>query len=131
MSDSTSSAPGQNARPALGTDNIYDVDAAQHFLADHVASIIVAFDHDAMDPAVNIYTATSEGALSPGDYYLMAPAAPDVGTTAAGNRRKSPACSGLQLEDGRATAAAADDADPHPQGHHPCPVPLGPDRQQT
>jgi hypothetical protein len=70
MSDSTSSAPGQNARPALGTDNIYDVDAAQHFLADHAASIIVAFDHDAMDPAVNIYTATSEGALSPGDYYL-------------------------------------------------------------
>ena len=70
MNDSTSSASGQNARPALGIDNIYDVDAAQHFLADHAASIIVAFDHDAMAPAVTIYTATPEGALSPGDYYL-------------------------------------------------------------
>ena len=44
------------------------MDAAQRFLADHAASIIVAFDHDAMDPAVNIYTATPGGALSPGDY---------------------------------------------------------------
>ena len=70
MSDSTSSASGQNARPDLGTANIYDVDAAQHFLADHAASIIVAFDHDTMDPAVNIYTATPGGTLSPGDYYL-------------------------------------------------------------
>ena len=68
----------------------------------------------------------------------MAPAAPDVGTPAAGNRRNWRACSGLQLKNGCATAdqaaaaaAAAGDADPHPQGHHPCPVPLGPDRQQT
>ena len=60
MSDSSSSASGQNARPTLGTETST---TWTH------PSIIVAFDHDAMDPAVNIYTATPGGALSPGDYY--------------------------------------------------------------
>ena len=43
------------------------MDAAQRFLADHAASIIVALDHDAMGPAVNIHTAPPGGTLSPGD----------------------------------------------------------------
>ena len=43
------------------------MDAAQRFLSDHAASIIVALDHDAMSPVVNIHTDTPGGALSPGD----------------------------------------------------------------
>ena len=57
-------------RPALDVTHTYDVDTAQHFLADHAADIVVAFDHDATDPSVKIYTLTPEGVLSPGDYYL-------------------------------------------------------------
>ena len=57
-------------RPALDAAHTYDVDTAQHFLADHAADIVVAFDHDATDPLVKIYTTTPEGVLSPGDYYL-------------------------------------------------------------
>ena len=60
----------RNGRPALSTGQTRDVDTAQHFLADHADSIIVTFDHNAMDPKVTIYTATPEGVLSPGDYYL-------------------------------------------------------------
>ena len=57
-------------RPSLSPDHTHDVDIAQHFLADHAADVIVAFDHNGMDPPVVIYTMTPGGALSPGDYYL-------------------------------------------------------------
>ena len=42
----------------------YDVDAAQHLLADHADRVIVAFDYDATDPRVFIYTQTPDGVLS-------------------------------------------------------------------
>ena len=57
-------------RPALDARHTYDVDTAQHFLADHAAGIVVAFDPDATDPLVKIYTTTPKGVLSPSDYYL-------------------------------------------------------------
>ena len=57
-------------RPLISLQNSYDLDAAQHFLADHAAEVIVAFDHHAVNPDVFIYVATPDGALSAGDYYL-------------------------------------------------------------
>ena len=57
-------------RPAINLQNSHDLDTAQHFLADHAAELIVAFDHHAIDPEVLIYVVTPEGALSAGDYYL-------------------------------------------------------------
>ncbi len=62
--------PCQGGRPPLMAGHTYDVDAAQHLLADHADRVIVAFDHDATDPRVFIYTQTPDGVLSPGDYYL-------------------------------------------------------------
>lgn len=60
----------QQGRPTIGLDYSYDLDAAQHFLADHVDQLIVAFDHHAPNPEVLIYVETSDGTLSAGDYYL-------------------------------------------------------------
>ena len=60
----------QQSRPLIGLDYSYDLDAAQHFLADHAYELIVAFDHHALDPAVFIYLATPDGTLSAGDYHL-------------------------------------------------------------
>ena len=60
----------RQGRPVVGLRNSHDVDTAQHFLADHAAELIVAFDHHAVDPDVLIYVATPDGALSAGDYYL-------------------------------------------------------------
>ena len=57
-------------RPPIGLEYSYDLDAAQHFLADHAAEVIVAFDHHAANPEVLIYVATPDGTLSSGDYYL-------------------------------------------------------------
>ena len=57
-------------RPPIGLKYSYDLDAAQHFLADHAEELIVAFDHHAADPEVFIYVATTDGTLSAGDYYL-------------------------------------------------------------
>ena len=57
-------------RPPIGLQYRYDVDSAQHFLADHAEELIVAFDHDAVDPEVFIYVATPDRILSAGDYYL-------------------------------------------------------------
>jgi hypothetical protein len=57
-------------RPLISLQNSYDLDAAQHFLADHAAEVIVAFDHHAVNPEVFIYVATPDGVLSAGDYYL-------------------------------------------------------------
>ena len=57
-------------RPPIGLKYSYDLDAAQHFLADHAEELIVAFDHHAADPEVFIYVATPDGTLSAGDYYL-------------------------------------------------------------
>ena len=57
-------------RPPIGLRNSYDLDAAQHFLADHAEEPIVAFDHHAVDPEVFIYVATPDGTLSAGYYYL-------------------------------------------------------------
>ena len=57
-------------RPFISLKNTHDIDTAQHFLADHAAELIVAFDHHAMDPDVSIYVATPEGKLSAGDFYL-------------------------------------------------------------
>ena len=63
-------ASGRGGRPPLMAGHTYDVDAAQHLLADHAESLIVAFDQDATDPGVFIYTETPDGVVSPGDYYL-------------------------------------------------------------
>ena len=60
----------RDSRPPIDESHTYDVHTAQHFLADHTDSVIVAFDYDAMNPEVTIYTETPEGTLSPGDYYL-------------------------------------------------------------
>ena len=60
----------QQGRPQIGLQNSYDLDAAQHFLADHADALIVAFDHNALDPDVLIYVATPDGTLSAGDYHL-------------------------------------------------------------
>lgn len=60
----------RQGRPALNEQYTHDVDTAQHFLADHAAELIVAFDHHATDPEVCIYVATPDGSLSAGDYYL-------------------------------------------------------------
>ena len=60
----------RQGRPLIGLQYSYDVDAAQHFLADHAGELIVAFDHNALDPDVFIYAATPDGTLSAGDYYL-------------------------------------------------------------
>ena len=49
---------------------IYDLDATQHFLADHAADLIVTFNHHVHDPEVSIYVETPGGLLSAGDYYL-------------------------------------------------------------
>ena len=57
-------------RPPICLQNSYDLDAAQHFLADHAEELIVAFEHHAVDPQVFIYAATPDGTLSAGDYYL-------------------------------------------------------------
>ena len=57
-------------RPFLSPENIYNLDAAQHFLADHAAELLVTFDHHAVNPDVFIYVATPDGTLSAGDYYL-------------------------------------------------------------
>ncbi|MCY3545146.1 MAG: hypothetical protein OXH22_14080 [Chloroflexi bacterium] len=57
-------------RPALHEQYTHDVDTAQHFLADHAAELIVAFDHHATNPEVFIYVATPDGTLSAGDYFL-------------------------------------------------------------
>lgn len=58
------------SRPPIGASNRYDLDAAQHFLADHAEVLIVAFDHHATNPEVLIYVDTPDGTLSAGDYYL-------------------------------------------------------------
>ena len=60
----------QQGRPPIGLPYSYDVDAAQHFLGDHAADVIVAFDHHAVNPEVSIYVETPDGTLSAGDYYL-------------------------------------------------------------
>lgn len=60
----------QEGRPPIALQYSYDLDAAQHFLADHAADLIVAFDHHAANPDVSIYAATPDGTLSAGDYYL-------------------------------------------------------------
>ena len=60
----------RQGRPTLSDQNTHDLDAAQHFLADHATELIVAFDHHAIDPEVFIYVVTSDGTLSGGDYYL-------------------------------------------------------------
>ena len=60
----------RRGRPLISLQNSYDLDAAQHFLADHAAEVIVAFDHHAVSPEVFIYAATSGGTLSAGGYYL-------------------------------------------------------------
>ena len=39
----------------INLQNSHDLDTAQHFLADHAAELIVAFDHHAVDPEVLIY----------------------------------------------------------------------------
>ena len=57
-------------RPLISLQNSYDLDAAQHFLADHAAELLVAFDHHAVNPEVFIYVAASDGTLSAGDFYL-------------------------------------------------------------
>ena len=48
----------QQGRPPIGLPYSYDVDAAQHFLGDHAADVIVAFDHHAVNPEVSIYVET-------------------------------------------------------------------------
>ena len=58
----------RQGRPTLTEHNTHDLDTAQHFLADHVTELIVAFDHHAANPEVFIYVATSDGTLSAGDY---------------------------------------------------------------
>ena len=70
MNPTDAAKSGRGGRPRLLGDNTYDVDAAKHFLADHAGDVIVAFDHDARNPEVVIYTNTPDGALSGGDYYL-------------------------------------------------------------
>ena len=70
MTGTRSTASGHGGRPSLLGTHTYDVDTAKHFLADHAGSVIVAFDHDATNPEVFIYTATPAGVLSAGDYYL-------------------------------------------------------------
>ena len=60
----------RQGRPLIGLKNTHDIDTVQHFLADHAAELIVAFDHHAMDPEVSIYVVTPEGKLSAGDFYL-------------------------------------------------------------
>ena len=60
----------QQGRPPIALQYSYDLDAAQHFLADHASDLIVAFDHHAANPEVSIYVATPDGTLSAGDYYL-------------------------------------------------------------
>ena len=57
-------------RPPIGLQNSYDLDTAQHFLADHAEELIVAFDHHTVNPEVFIYVATPDGTLSAGEYYL-------------------------------------------------------------
>ena len=57
-------------RPPVGLEYSYDLDSAQHFLADHAADVIVVFDHHAANPDVSIYVETPDGTLSAGDYYL-------------------------------------------------------------
>ena len=46
------------------------MDTAQHFLADHAAELIVAFDHLATDPEVFVDVETPNGSISAGDYFL-------------------------------------------------------------
>ena len=60
----------RQGRPRLHEQNTYDVDTAQHFLADHASELIVAFDHHATNPEVFIYVATPDDTLSTGDYFL-------------------------------------------------------------
>ena len=48
----------RQGRPGLRRQNTHDLDSAQHFLADHAAELIVAFDHHATDPEVFIYVET-------------------------------------------------------------------------
>ena len=60
----------RQGHPIVSERNTYDVDTAQHFLADHAAELIVAFDHHATNPEVFIYVATPDGTLSAGDYFL-------------------------------------------------------------
>ena len=54
----------------MGTRYIYDLDAAQHFIADHAADLLVVFDHNAANPEVSLYVESPDGLLSAGDYYL-------------------------------------------------------------
>ena len=61
---------GSQGRPVINLQNCHDLDTAQHFLADHAAKLIVAFDHHAIDPDVFIYAVTPDSTLSAGDYYL-------------------------------------------------------------
>ena len=70
MTGTSLATSGRGGRPPLMAGHTYDVDAAQHLLADHADRVIVAFDYDATDPRVFIYTQTPDGVLSPGDYYL-------------------------------------------------------------
>ena len=70
MTGTSLTTSGRGGRPHLFAGHTNDVDAAQHFLADHAERVIVAFDHNATDPGVFIYTETPDGVLSPGDYYL-------------------------------------------------------------
>ena len=60
----------RQGRPLISLQNSHDLDTTQHFLADHAAELIVAFDHHAVNSDVFIYLATSDGTLSAGDYYL-------------------------------------------------------------
>ena len=60
----------RQGRPGINEQYAHDVDTAQHFLADHAAELIVAFDHHAANPEVFIYVETDDGTLSAGDYYL-------------------------------------------------------------
>ena len=60
----------RQGRPVIRDQYTHDVDTAQHFLADHAAELIVAFDHHAASPEVFIYVATPGGTLSAGDYFL-------------------------------------------------------------
>ena len=70
MASSDSNSRTRKGTPFLSGSQTRDVDTAQHFLADHAGAVVVAFDHNAMDPRVVIYTTTPEGVLFPGDYYL-------------------------------------------------------------
>ena len=57
-------------RPSIGIQNSYDLDSAQHFLADHAEWMIVGLEQHAANPEVSIYVETPDGTPSTVDYYL-------------------------------------------------------------